>query len=223
MNKKGIYSILLVDDHPIMRDGISQLISSQPNLKVCGEAGSARDALNFLQKHTPDLAIVDISLKDIDGIELIKEIKAGAILFPILVLSMHPETLYAERAIRAGAKGYIMKHEPAEKLLKAIHRVLQGKIYLSPEMSETLLDSFLGEKPETPGSLTDRLSDRELEVFNLIGNGLKPTQIAEKLFLSVKTIETYILRIKQKLNLKNASQVLQTAIEWHTEKKNSSQ
>jgi len=222
MNQKEKYSILLVDDHPIMRDGINQLISSQPDLEVCGEAGSAQEALTFLQKKIPDLAIVDISLKDINGIELIKEIKAGSKPFPILVLSMHPETLYAERAVRAGAKGYIMKHEPAEKLLKAIRRVLQGKIYLSPEMSDTLLDSLLGEKPETPGPLIDRLSDRELEVFNLIGKGLKPSQIAEKLFLSVKTIETYILRIKQKFNLKNSSQMLQAAIEWRRDKKNSS-
>lgn len=217
-NHKRHSSILLVDDHPIMRDGISQLIALQPDLEVCGEAGSARDALKFLQNKTPDLAIVDISLKDINGIELIKEIKSGSHHFPILVLSMHPETLYAERAIRAGARGYIMKHEPAEKLLAAIRRVLDGKIYLSAEMSESLLDMLLGEKQDSSEPSINRLSDRELEVFTLIGKGLKPRQIAEKLFLSIKTIETYSLRIKQKLNLKDSSQMLQAAIEWNREK-----
>ncbi|MCP5105592.1 MAG: response regulator transcription factor [bacterium] len=216
-NHNECSTILLVDDHPIMRDGISQLIALQPDLEVCGEAGSASDALKFLQKETPDLAIVDISLKDINGIELIKEIKTGGHGFPILVLSMHPETLYAERAIRAGAKGYIMKHEPAEKLLQAIRRVLKGKIYLSAEMSEALLDMLLGEKQEAPEHSINRLSDRELEVFTLVGKGLKPKQIAEKLFLSIKTIETYSLRIKQKLNLKDSSQMLQAAIEWNRE------
>jgi DNA-binding NarL/FixJ family response regulator len=213
-NQKGCSSILLVDDHPIMRDGISQLIALQPDLEVCGEAGSASDALKFLQKETPDLAIVDISLKDINGIELIKEIKSHSHAFPILVLSMHPETLYAERAIRAGARGYIMKHEPAEKLLQAIRRVLKGKIYLSTEMSESMLDMLLSEKQDDSGPLINRLSDRELEVFTLVGKGLKPRQIAEKMFLSIKTIETYSLRIKQKLNLKDSSQMLQSAIQW---------
>lgn len=211
---KGRRSILLIDDHPIMRDGISQLILQQPDLEVCGEAGSAAEALKFLRKTTPDLAIVDISLKDINGIELIKEIKATLKSLPMLVLSMHEETLYAERAIRAGARGYIMKHEPAEKLLQAIRRVLKGKLYLSAEMSEKLLDMLVGEKTDTPGPLTSRLSDRELEVFELLGKGLKPGRIAEKLFLSVKTIETYLLRIKQKLNLKDSSELLQAAIEW---------
>ncbi len=215
---KGPSSILLVDDHPIMRDGISQLIALQPDLEVCGEAGSAMEALKFLRKQTPDLAIVDISLKDINGIELIKEIKAGPHNFPILVLSMHPETIYAERAVRAGARGYIMKHEPAEKLLQAIRRVLKGKIYLSAEMSESLLDMLLGEKQEDSGPSINRLSDRELEVFTLLGKGLKPKQIAEKLFLSIKTIETYSLRIKQKLNLKDSSQMLQAAIEWNRDR-----
>ncbi len=210
-------SILLVDDHPIMRDGISQLIALQPDLEVCGEAGSAGDALKLLRKITPDLAIVDISLKDINGIELIKEIKAGSHPFPILVLSMHPESLYAERAIRAGARGYIMKHEPAEKLLAAIRRVLDGKIYVSAEMSESLLDLLLGEKHTSPGPSINRLSDRELEVFTLLGKGLKPRQMAKKLLLSIKTIETYLLRIRQKLNLKDSSQMLQAAIEWNRE------
>ncbi len=213
-NKKKCFSVLLVDDHPIMRDGIAQLISQQSDLQVQGEAGSASEALKLLQKQLPDMAIIDISLKDISGIELIKEIKAQFKPFPILVLSMHPENLYAERAVRAGARGYIMKHEPAEKLLKAIRKVLKGKTYLSPEMSEKLLDSILNIPTTQEASPIKRLSDRELEVFRLIGKGLKPKQIADKLYLSVKTIETYTLRLKQKLNLNSASDLLQTAIKW---------
>lgn len=212
---KNCASILLVDDHPIMRDGIAQLIAQQPDLEVCGEAGGAGETLKFLETTTPDLAIIDISLKDINGIELIKEIKMQSKTFPMLVLSMHPETLYAERALRAGARGYIMKHEPAEKLLKAIRRVLKGKIYLSADMSEKLLDTLLGEKNDADGPQTGKLSDRELEVFKLLGKGLKPRQIADKMFLSVKTIETYLSRIKQKLNFNDSSEMLRAAIESH--------
>ncbi|MCP4214408.1 MAG: response regulator transcription factor [bacterium] len=209
-----VFSILLVDDHPIMRDGIAQVIRQQPDMEVCGEAGSASEALKILANGLPDLAIIDISLKDISGIELIKEIKGRFKPFPILVLSMHPESLYAERAIRAGARGYVQKDESAEKLLKAIRRTMKGKIYLSPEMSEKLLDTLLGDNQKNTGPLTERLSDRELEVFRLLGNGLKPRQMAEKLFLSVKTIETYCLRLRQKLNAGNASELLQMAIKW---------
>ncbi|MCP4147799.1 MAG: response regulator transcription factor [bacterium] len=215
--KSKVYSILLVDDHPIMRDGIAQVIKQQPDLEVRGEAGSAAEALKLLQNTLPDLAIIDISLKDISGIELIKEIKSQFKPFPILVLSMHPESLYAERAVRAGARGYIMKHEPADKLLKAIRRTMQNKIYLSTEMSEKLLDTLLSDSPNSGDSKIHSLSDRELEVFRLLGNGLKPRQIAAKLFLSVKTIETYGLRLRQKLNAKNASELLQMAIKWQKE------
>lgn len=206
--------ILLVDDHPIMRDGISRIINQQPDMEVHHEASSAREALKILDSAIPDLAIVDISLKDISGLELIKEMKIRYRDFPVLVLSMHSENLYAERVLKAGARGYIMKHEPADQLMDAIRRVLQGKIHLSPGISEMILDRLT--RTETTGSRlsVDSLSDRELEVFRLIGQGLKPHQIAEKLFLSVKTIETYYSRLKLKLNLENALQLRQKAIQW---------
>ena len=214
MNNQQKSRILLVDDHPIMRDGISQIINQQPDMEVCCEAGSAREALKMLESAIPDLAIVDISLKDISGIELIKEMKAKFQDFPILVLSMHAESLYAERALKAGAKGYIMKHEPADRLMKAIRRVLRGKIYLSANISQMILHRLTGTNMAEDQLPVDTLSDRELEVFKLIGLGLKPHQIAEKLFLSVKTIETYYSRLKQKLQLENALQLRQKAIQW---------
>lgn len=208
------YSIMIVDDHPIIREGISKIINQQPDLEVRSEASSAREAMTKLREVIPDLAIIDVSLKDSTGIELIEEIKSTFSDFPILVLSMHSESLYAERALRAGARGYIMKHEPAEKVIKAIRQVLGGKIYLSREMSEKILDRLSGVKHSGADSLINSLSNRELEVFKLIGKGLKPHEIAEKLFLSVKTIETYYSRLKLKLNLKDASELRQAAIHW---------
>jgi DNA-binding NarL/FixJ family response regulator len=215
MNSENIKKIMIVDDHPIMRAGIAQIIEQQDDLTVSSEVSSAREALNELKKEIPDLAIIDLSLKEISGIELIKEIKGKYGNIPILVLSMHSETIYAERVLRAGAKGYIMKHESSEKLLIAIRKVLKGKTYLSEVMSEIMLDKMSGSVlKNTEKNLIDNLSDRELEVFKLIGEGLKPHQIAEKLFLSVKTIETYYARLKQKFNFKSASELRKTAISW---------
>ncbi len=209
-------TIMIVDDHPIMRAGISQLIDLQEDLEVCGEVSSAREAMAYLKKKLPDMAIIDLSLKDISGIDLIKEIKVIYKKLPILVLSMHSETIYAERVLRAGAKGYIMKHEPAEKLLKAIRRVLEEKTYLSEAMSDLILDKMSGGgASDSTTDLINSLSDRELEVFKLIGEGHKPHQIADTLFLSVKTIETYYARLKQKFNIKTASELRKTAISWH--------
>ncbi len=212
MSKK---SIMIVDDHPIMRAGIAQLINQQNDLKVSSEVSSAREALKELNKKTPDLAIIDLSLKEISGIDLIKEIKKRHKDLPTLVLSMHSETIYAERVLRAGAKGYIMKHEPAEKLIKAIRKVLKGKTYLSENMSEIILDRMSGNSSKDTTSLINSLSDRELEVFKLIGEGHKPHQIADNLFLSVKTIETYYARLKQKFNIKSASELRKIAISWY--------
>jgi len=213
INKK---KIMIVDDHPIMRAGIAQIIEQQTDLTVSTEVNSAREALNKLKEDIPDMAIIDLSLKEISGIELIKEIRVKYGNIPILVLSMHSETIYAERVLRAGAKGYIMKHEPSEKLLKAIRKVLKGKTYLSEAMSEIMLDRMSGTvSPDSDKNLTDNLSDRELEVFKFIGEGFKPHQIAEKLFLSVKTIETYYARLKQKFNIKTASELRKIAISWY--------
>lgn len=214
-NNAPRHRILLVDDHPIMRDGISQVINQQPDMEVYREASSAGEALKALETFIPDLAIVDISLNDINGIELIKEMKMKFRDFPVLVLSMHPESLYAERVLRAGGRGYIMKHESAEKVMQAIRRVLSGKIHLSPEISEAILNRIAKARPSRETRLpVNNLSDRELEVFRLIGRGLKPHQIANRLYLSVKTIETYYSRLKHKLHLKNALELRQKAIEW---------
>lgn len=211
---KKKYSILVVDDHPIIREGISKIINQQPDLEVIGEAVGGIDAMRFLKETMPDMAIIDISLKDSSGIDLIKEIKLKIGPLPVLVLSMHPETLYAERVLRVGARGYIMKHEPPEKIINAIRRILQGKIYLSPEISEKILDGLTGAKQDGSMFSMNSLSDRELEVFQLIGQGFKPHQIAEKLFLSVKTVETYVSRLKKKLNVESASELRILAINW---------
>lgn len=207
-------SILVVDDHPIIREGISKIINQQSDLEVIGEAVSGSDAMQFLKSRVPDLAIIDISLKESSGIDLIKDIKMKIGSLPILVLSMHPETLYAERVLRVGAKGYIMKHEPPEKILFAIRHILQGKIYLSPEIAEKILDGLTGTRPEQDAVSVNNLSDRELAVFQLIGQGFKPHEIAEKLFLSVKTIETYTSRLKKKLNVENATELRILAVNW---------
>lgn len=210
-------SIFIVDDHPIMRDGISQLINQQSDLEVCGTASSAPEALDALNGIAPDLLLVDISLTGMNGIELIKIVKKRKGRLPILVLSMHAEDLYAERSIRAGAKGYVMKHASADTLLAAIRKVLAGKIYLSPAMTEKLLEKAAGSELAGDESPVDCLSDRELEIFKLIGHGLRSQRIAEELQLSIKTVETYYSRIKQKLNIKDASELLQMAIAWHND------
>ncbi len=210
-------SVFIVDDHPIMRDGITQLIDQQPDLKVCGSACSAPEALDALNGLAPDLLLVDISLSGMNGIDLIKIVKKRNPRLPALVLSMHSEDLYAERAIHAGAKGYVMKHASSDTLLAAIRRVVDGKVYLSPAMTEKLLEKAVGGEQPGRESPVDCLSDRELEIFKLIGKGLRPQRIAEELLLSIKTVETYYSRIKQKLNIKDAAELLQMAIAWHSD------
>jgi len=207
--------VFVVDDHPIMRDGISQLINQQPDLEVCGGASSGPGALEALKAVDPDLMLVDISLPGMDGIELIKIVRKRRARLPMLVLSMHPEALYAERAIRAGAKGYVMKHSSANTLLAAIRKVLAGKIYLSPAMTEKLLEKAAQDDLSGAESPVAGLSDRELEIFKLVGQGLRTQRISEELNLSVKTVETYYSRIKQKLSIKDAAELLQMAIAWH--------
>lgn len=210
-------SILIVDDHPIMREGISQIINNQSDLYVISEAESGHEALKVLSEVKPDLAIIDISLKGMNGLELTKEITRNFKGIPILILSMHPEKFYAERAIKSGAMGYLQKHEPSSMVIEAIHKILSGKIYLSTEMSEKMLNKFAGNKNKNNNSPIEQLSDREFEAFRYIAKGLKPHQIADELFVSVKTIETYYSRIKKKLNLKSASELRQFAIDFfHT-------
>jgi DNA-binding NarL/FixJ family response regulator len=203
-----------VDDHPIIRHGMAQLIDREQDLQVSGQAGGMAEALSAIKDADPDLVLVDLSLGDSGGIELIKELKARESPAKVMVVSMHDETTYAERAIRAGAMGYITKDAPNDELLTAIRQVLRGKIYLNAEMSDQLLHRVL-EGDDTLGrSPIEKLSDRELEVFDLIGQGLRTSDIADRLCLSRKTIETYRENIKDKLDLRDSTELVHHAIRW---------
>ncbi len=210
----GDAKILIVDDHPIVRRGLVELIQSEPDLKVIGEAEDYHGALDQLKKGGFDLAIIDLTLADIGGLELIKQIKALYPDLPLLVLSMHDEALFAERALRAGARGYIMKQTGSEKLITAIRRVLSGEVYLSEKMASRVLGSMVGGAHKSEIGRLEQLSDRELEVFQLIGTGLTTRQIAERLCVSIKTIESHREHIKSKLGLQNATELVQHATRW---------
>jgi DNA-binding NarL/FixJ family response regulator len=211
---EGKTKILIVDDHPIVRQGLAELINHEDDLVVCGQAEDGHQAMAAIKKLQPDLAIVDISLKETSGMELIKDIKAQYSDLVVLALSMHDESLYAERALRAGAKGYIMKAEATENVVSAIRKVMTRQIYVSDRMAAKMVRKLVGGGPDVGASAIDRLSDRELEVFSLIGQGFGTRQIAERLHLSVKTVETYRAHIKEKLNLADASELLRYAIQW---------
>jgi DNA-binding NarL/FixJ family response regulator len=206
--------IIIVDDHPIIRKGLSDLINQEDDLVVCGQAEDAHEAMEVIKTLKPDIAVVDISLKETSGIELIKDVRTQCPNLPVLALSMHDESLYAERALRAGAKGYVMKAEATEKVITAIRKVLTGELYVSDRMAAKMVRKLVGSGPAIGTSPIDRLSDRELEVFLLIGQGRGTRQIADKLHLSIKTIETYRAHMKEKLNLENAAELLQYAIRW---------
>jgi len=206
--------VLIVDDHPIVRQGLVQLLNCEPDFMVCGEAADARKALSAIVETKPDVGIVDITLHGTNGIELIKNIVAQWPNFPVLVLSMHDESLYAERALRAGAKGYVMKQEAPEKLTEALRRILNGQIYVSEKLSNKMMHRAIDGKNLENTSPVANLSDRELEVLQLIGQGHGTRQIAEDLSLSVKTIESHRAHIKEKLNLKTAPEMVRFAVQW---------
>ncbi len=212
--QKSKSRIFVVDDHPILRQGLTQLINQEADLRVCGEAEEAHEAVGAITALKPDMVIVDISLKNVDGIELIKRIRARDEKLPVLVLSMHDESLYTERALRAGANGYIMKQEAPEEVVRAIRRVLGGEIYVSDKMGSRLLQKVVHRRSPARESGIVNLSDRELEVFRLIGRGYRTRQIAEVLRVSVKTVESYREQIKQKMKLRDATELLQHAIQW---------
>ena len=214
MAKKNPTRILIVDDHPILRQGISQMINHEKDMTVCGDAEDAHRAMDLIGTTKPDIAIIDISLKGTSGIELLKNIKVHYPKLIVLVLSMHDESVYAQRALRAGASGYIMKQEASEKVLVAIRKVLHGEVYLSEKLGAKMLNQLVGGRTSLSGSPIEELSDRELEVFGLIGQGHGTRPIAEKLHLSVKTIESHRAHIKEKLNLKNATELVHHAIQW---------
>ena len=206
--------ILIVDDHPLFREGLRQMIDHEADLNVCGEAPDAESALQAIAQLKPDLAIVDISLGGSNGIDLIKNIKTTREDFPVLVVSMHDESLYAERALRAGALGYLMKHEPAKTVKLAVRKALKGEIYLSERMSSSMLARVVGGKSEPKESPIETLSDRELEVFQMLGQGKSVRLIAEDLGLSIPTINSFRNRIKDKLHLKSSTEVMLHAIQW---------
>jgi len=208
------FRVLLIDDHPIVRQGLALLIDREADLSVCGEAEGARSAFHAIATLRPDIVLLDISLNGPDGLDVLKEIRMKTGSLPVLILSMHDESIYAERAMRAGANGYIMKQEATEKVLVAIRRILQGGVYLSDRLTNTMLQQFVHGTwaPKTSPLVT--LTDRELEVFRLIGEGHGTRQIADELHLSVKTIESYQAHIKEKLSLRNARELVQHAIEW---------
>jgi DNA-binding NarL/FixJ family response regulator len=206
--------VLIVDDHPILRKGLAMLINQEQDLVVIAEADNAQKALEMIDKHKPDMLIVDISLPGIDGIELIKTVKLRYRNLPSLVVSMHDESLFAERALRAGARGYIMKQEALERVLVAIRRILAGEIFVSDKITTNMLEKLVSVDGKATSSSVDLLSNRELTVFRMIGQGIKTSQIAEKLHLSVKTIESYRAHIKEKLKLNDGTDLLKYAIQW---------
>jgi DNA-binding NarL/FixJ family response regulator len=206
--------IVIVDDHPLFRKGLEQLIHSEDTFAVCGEANNTSEAMDVIRKLNPDLAIVDLSLPGANGIELIKNIRAEFSKLPILVLSMHDESLYAVRALRAGADGYVMKHEAMANVIQAIREVFDGRPYLSPTMAAQVITKFAHGQAEEEPDPTQRLSDRELEVLELIGKGAEVRDIAKRLHLSPKTVETHRSHIKEKLQLKNSREVVRFAVQW---------
>ncbi len=205
--------IFLVDDHPIVREGLSALIAQESDMEVCGEADSVIDAVRLVRDRRPDVMVIDISLKDGSGLDLIKRVRALDESLPMIASSMHDEKLYAERVIRAGAMGYVTKQVASRHVIDAIRTVLGGKVYLSEEMSQRLLQNSMGKKPRDQ-SPVETLSDRELTVFELIGQGFTTKKIAQHLHLSVKTIETYREKIKEKLSLADAAELSLHATQW---------
>ena len=205
--------VFLVDDHPIVRQGLALLINREPDMIVCGEADSAPSALQSIPGASPDVVVVDISLDGPDGLDLLKSIRLKDPVLPVLILSMHDESSYAERSLRAGANGYIMKQEATEKVLIAIRRILQGKVYLSERLTNRMLEQYVYGATSSKNDPLSKLSDRELEVFRLIGAGHGTRQIADELHVSIKTVESYQAHIKEKLGLRNARELVQHAIE----------
>lgn len=212
-----MYSIVIVDDHPLMREGLALILSSQPDFEVKDTLGSAEEALEYLKVQQPDLLVVDISLPGMSGLELIKFSKNDYPHQKILVISRHDEQLYAERAIRAGAKGYVMKVEARKVIIDAIRKVLDGGIYISATVNERLIQGMLQQRNTFAQSPLEVLSDRELEIFELVGRGHKSGEIADRLFISNKTVESYRSRIKEKLNLHSSSELVKHAIQWVSE------
>ncbi len=213
-SKKKVRRVLIVDDHPIVRQGLRRLIDQEEDLSVCGEAETVREARTLIKELNPDAIIVDISLKQGDGIELVRDARAHYPTLPILVLSMHDETIYAERMLSAGANGYIMKQAASEQFLVAVRRVLEGGIYVSEAVGNSMIQKFASGGSYISSNPIDRLSNRELQILHLIGKGSSTRETAEALNLSIKTVESHRQRIKRKLNLTTGAQLVQYAVNW---------
>lgn len=208
------YRIFLVDDHPLVREGLTNLINGQNNLIVCGEAEDSAAAMTGFAKTRPDVALVDISLKNESGLELVKNLESQFPLVALIVLSMHDEALYAERALRAGARGYVMKRESSKSVLASIRRVLEGGVYVSERVVNSMARRFTSSSKGAKSSPVERLSDRELEIFRLLGQGRTTAQIAEDLHLSLKTVQAYCARAKEKFGVSSLGELLRAAIRW---------
>jgi DNA-binding NarL/FixJ family response regulator len=214
MKASATILVVVVDDHPMVRQVLKHVIGQEPDMTVCGEADNIQQALQIIEETQPDVAVVDITLKGSSGLELIKNLKAQEIDVPVLVLSMHDEGLYAERAFRAGARGYITKAEDSEEVMLAIRQVLAGEVYASPKFTSQLLKNLTETGKPKAGSVLSQLTDRELEVFHLIGHGRTTSEIATTLNLGSKTVDTYRTRIKEKLGLKNGAELHHRAVHW---------
>jgi DNA-binding NarL/FixJ family response regulator len=206
--------VLLVDDHPFMRAGLAQLIDRQPDLVVCGEAGEPAEAIRVIAREQPDVVLSDLTMPGRSGLEFIKDILATNPRLAVLVVSMHDEVVYAERALRAGARGYIMKEAGGENLLAAIRQILRGEVYVSPKMSARILEAMSGTKPRGSSSPIQKLTDREFEIFQLIGHGKSTRDIADQLHLSTKTVDVHRSHIKEKLELKDVTALVRHAVRW---------
>lgn len=208
------HKIFLVDDHPLVRQGIRALIEKEPDLVVCGEAEDTPEAMGGISKACPDLAIVDLSLHSSSGIDLLESVRLRWPDLPVLVLSMYDEAVYGERALRSGAKGYVMKQEAPAKVVRAIRQVLRGRVFVSPDVSDRILQRLAGKQPEQAACTVDALSNRELQVFQLIGEGATNQKVSETLKVSVKTVESHIERMKEKLGVESGRDLIQRAVEW---------
>src|SRR5579863_8322331 len=206
--------VFIVDDHPLVREWLTQLIQREDDMAICGEAEDTQQALKEIEETQPDIVIADITLKSTHGLELVKDLQARRPSLPVLILSMHDESLYAERVLRAGARGYITKQEATKKILSAIRHVLSGQIYISEKMASRMVHKMVLGRVQEQKSPIERLTDRELEVFQLIGRGQGTRRIATELHLGIKTVESYRARIKEKLKLEDGTQLLQQAIQW---------
>lgn len=212
--KRNARRILIVDDHPIVRQGLRRLMENEDDLTVCGEAETARDARIAIKDLNPDAVIVDISLKQGDGIELVRDVRAHHATLPLLVLSMHDEAIYAERMLSAGASGYIMKQAASEQFLVSLRRVMDGGIYVSEAVGSNMIQKFASGGSYVSANPIDRLSNRELQILHMIGKGMSTRETAKSLNLSIKTIESHRQRIKRKLNLHTGAQLVQYAVNW---------